>query len=65
MRLLIVNGADPPGSDDPEDLSQWLRVWKARLCHPLRHRGNHKYAWRLNHRVPLPPGRPYPKQVDG
>jgi hypothetical protein len=59
---LVAFGAAPPLSVGC--LRRWLRLWKARLCRPVRHAGNHKYAWSLNRRVTLPPGLPYPKQVD-
>jgi hypothetical protein len=61
---LVGQGAEPPRSEDPVELAAWLRLWKARLCQRVRHRGNHKYAWALSRRVRLPQGLPYPKQVD-
>jgi hypothetical protein len=65
---LVESGAEPPRSYEPEQLSYWLRAWKGRLCRAVRHRGNHKYAWALSRRVPLPLGLPYqpvyPKQID-
>jgi hypothetical protein len=64
VALLVGQGAEPPRSDDPVDLAAWLRSWKARLCRQVRHRGNHKYAWPVSRQVRLPPGLPYPKQVD-
>jgi hypothetical protein len=64
VRRLVGCGAAPPRSHDPAELTGWLRLWKGRLCRRLRHRGNHKYAWALSRRVRLPPGLPYPKQVD-
>jgi hypothetical protein len=64
VTLLVRQGAEPPASDDAASLAAWLGHWKARLCRPMRHRGNHRYAWRLGRRVRLPPGLPYPKQVD-
>ena len=62
--LLIACGAPPPVSRDPDALSAWLRRWKAQLCHTLRHRGNHRYAWPLSPRVQLPKSLPYPRQID-
>ncbi|MCC6417000.1 MAG: hypothetical protein IT429_01990 [Gemmataceae bacterium] len=62
--LLVACGAEPPGCDDPDELSAWLRRWKARLCRTLRHQGNHRYAWPLRPHVRLPPGLPYPRQID-
>jgi hypothetical protein len=61
---LVECGAEPPSSWEPEQLGAWLRAWKARLCRPLRHYGNHKYAWALSRHVCLPPSLPYPKQTD-
>ena len=49
---------------EPVTLAAWLRAWKGRLCRAVRHRGCHKYAWPLHRRVRLPPGLPYPKQID-
>jgi hypothetical protein len=65
VRQLVGCGADPPVCYDPAYLSAWLRLSKARLCRSVRHRGNHKYAWRLSRRVRLPASLPYPKQIDG
>jgi hypothetical protein len=64
VRQLVACGAEPPLSWVPAALTAWLLQWKRRLCRPVRHRGNHKYAWRLSRRVRLPPGLPYPKQLD-
>jgi hypothetical protein len=61
---LVGCGAPPPACLEPASLSVWLRQWKARLCRAVPHRGNHKYAWRLSRRVCLPPGLPYPNQID-
>jgi hypothetical protein len=64
VRRLVACGAEPPSSYDAAYLRLWLAAWKARLCRPLRHRGNHKYAWPLSRRVRLPPGLAYPRQID-
>ncbi|HKB35757.1 MAG TPA: hypothetical protein VKD72_04840 [Gemmataceae bacterium] len=61
---LVACGAEPPCCWEPASLCTWLRQWKSRLCHSVRHQGNHKYAWRVNRHVRLPPGLPYPKQLD-
>jgi hypothetical protein len=61
---LVEWGAEPPLCFEPTYLSDWLLVWKARLCRAVRHRGNHKYAWPVSRRVRLPPSLPYPKQLD-
>ena len=53
----------------PDDADQ-RRVWLAenirQLTRPLRHRGNHKYAWPLTAamRQALPASLPYPKHPD-
>jgi hypothetical protein len=64
VRQLVDCGAAPPASRNPKHLQSWLRGWRARLCRVVRHRGNHKYAWAVSRCVRLPPGLPYPKQVD-
>jgi hypothetical protein len=64
VRRLVGCGAEPPRSLAPAYLAGWLREWKVRLCHTVRHRGNHKYVWALHPHVPLPPSLPYPKQID-
>lgn len=49
-----------------EDPSEWLNLWVPRLTRPLRHRGNHKYAWAFDKwiRRGLPASLTYPKQID-
>jgi len=44
----------------------WLKRWLPIVSRPLRHRGNHRYAWALDRRLrrELPAGLPTPKQVD-
>jgi hypothetical protein len=67
VRLLCGFGAAPPASWEPDALASWLRDWTdpARgLCRHARHRGNHKYVWRLHRAVRLPAGLPYPKYPD-
>jgi hypothetical protein len=64
VNQLVACGAEPPCCYEEDHLRGWLRHWKARLCRPLRHHGNHRYAWALSRRVWLPPGQPYPRQVD-
>lgn len=58
--LLQKAGASPP---DEEDLSAWAKYWVPRLTRPLRHPGNHRYAWPLQPLAKklLPKGLPYPK----
>ena len=64
VNQLVACGADPPDCYEEDHLRGWLRHWKTWLCRPWRHHGNHKYAWPLSRHVRLPPGLPYPKQVD-
>jgi hypothetical protein len=55
------------GADEPwEDRRAWLSNWLGRLTRPLRHRGNHKYAWGLDRRTreALPSSKPFPKEID-
>jgi hypothetical protein len=59
-RLLVAAGAaEEPGGD----LRAWAGQWVPRLTRPLRHRGNHKYAWALAAaaRRALPAPLAYPK----
>lgn len=61
--LLQRHGAGRPDGD----VAAWARTWIDRLTRPLRHRGNHKYAWPIDPRLRrhLPYGRnPFPKQTD-
>lgn len=57
-------GADP--LTESVDSAAWLETWLPQLTRPLRHRGNHKYAWGFHRtmRKALPLSRQYPKQVD-
>jgi hypothetical protein len=57
--LLVAHGADEPG----EDLNAWADHWLPLITKPLRHHGNHKYAWGLNRstRRLLPASLSYPK----
>ena len=45
------------------DRRAWLAEWLPRLTRPLKHPGNHRYAWPLTRtaRRLLPSGLPYPK----
>jgi len=62
---LVVHGAERPARG--EDLDAWRRIWIGRLTYPLKHRGNHKYAFSLNRKIRkhLPDSLPYPKTIDG
>lgn len=48
-----------------DDALAWLRLWRARLTRPMRHRGNHRYLWCLDKRrrreVMTAPAVAYPK----
>lgn len=59
--LLERHGAEPLTAN--EDARTWVDRWAGELCRPLRHPGNHKYAWTLNRRDRrhLPVSLPYPK----
>jgi hypothetical protein len=61
---LVAWGAEPPRNYKAGSLAAWLCEWRRHLCRPVRHWGNHKYAWALGRGVRLPFGQPYPKQVD-
>jgi len=54
-------GADPLRADD--DPVAWVARWRAEICRPVRHPGNHKYAWAVcrRDRRHLPVSKPYPK----
>lgn len=58
-RELIAAGANPVDGDRRE----WLAREMPRITRPLRHEGNHKYAWAIDKksRRALPPSLPYPK----
>jgi hypothetical protein len=59
--LLERHGAAPLGD---EDGAAWLRRWVPQLTRPLRHDGNHRYAFALDRRLRRPlerDARPYPK----
>lgn len=47
------------------DARAWVDEWVPRLTRPMRHRGNHKYAWALHRgaRRAMPEARPYPKRL--
>lgn len=62
--ILVKHGAAEPTTDS---LVEWLAVWIPKLTRPMRHHGNHKYAWALNKRDRrhLPASLPYPKFTKG
>lgn len=57
------HGAEPLG--EHEDARAWVDRWIRALTRPLRHGGNHKYAWGLTRREKrhMPAGGDYPKIV--
>jgi hypothetical protein len=56
--LLVQHGAPVPEGD----LREWLQLWLPRITRPLRHPGNHKYAWELSKRRRLALVNVYPKR---
>jgi hypothetical protein len=42
---LVKFGADPLGAED--DGREWLARWLSLLTRPMKHPGNHRYAWAL------------------
>lgn len=54
---------DAGASSPDDDLAVWLKYWLPRVTRPLRHPGNHRYAWPLQRvtRKLLPQNLPYPK----
>ncbi len=62
-RILVENGATPRRPD--EDPAVWVARWRAQLCRPFMHRGNHRYTWALQKRDKrfLPESLPYPKMT--
>lgn len=63
--ILERHGAEPLREAD--DAAAWVSRWVRRLTRPLRHPGNHKYAWALARRDRkwLPRSLPYPKLGGG
>lgn len=63
---LEVLGAPPLEVDaDPMARLHWMQTTQHDLLRPLRHPGNHKYAWRFNRRVQVlcpTPALSYPKK---
>lgn len=61
VETLCRHGAAKPAD---EDLKSWITTWLPRITRPLRHPGNHRYAWELARRRfwSLPAGLPYPKR---
>jgi len=62
--LLAQYGAAPIGADaGRRERLTWLHRELAHLTRPLRHAGNHRYAWSLVRRLELPAPQVYPKQL--
>lgn len=63
---LLEAGAPAPsclgGAADREELRAWLPGAVAAVTRPLRHHGNHRYAWALSRRVTIAEGQAYPKK---
>ena len=59
---LLERAGAPPAPLEREERAAWLSAWLPRVTRPVRHPGNHRYAWPLERRTrlllePLP----YPK----
>jgi hypothetical protein len=54
---------DLAAAEDRACRDAWLTTWLTRLTRPLRHPGNHRYAWSIDRRCRrhLMPALPYPK----
>lgn len=64
---LVSFGAEPPRPG--EDVLEWLRRWRPRICRSFRHPGNFRYLWCLDRRYRREvlsrfPRKPYPKIRD-
>lgn len=61
-RILMDFGADEPW----EDSTAWVNHWLKKLTRPLKHKGNHRYAWVLpkRERRLFMAGGTYPKSPD-
>lgn len=61
---LELHGAAPLTLD--QDPDAWLREWLPKLTRPMRHKGNHRYAWPIDSAIRkyLPKSMPYPKTID-
>jgi hypothetical protein len=63
--LLEDAGADPAPAPGAGDLAAWAAGWVGALTRPLRHPGNHRYAFALDRRLraAMPPAVAYPKAL--
>lgn len=62
---LVEHGATAPtclrsGTADPDELRDWLPRALDAVTRPMRHPGNHKYAWPLARKVPMRAGKVHP-----
>lgn len=63
VRRLVELGAEPPAAGDCP--KTWVRQWVAELTRPIRHKGNHRYAWSFHKSIGRDwPELPYPKTID-
>lgn len=62
VEQLVAFGAEKPRD---EDLTSWMNRELAKITRPLRHAGNHRYAWALDRSAArvLPKSLPYPKAI--
>lgn len=60
---LVAAGAREPAADDRDTLRAWLKRELPRVTRPMRHRGNHRYAWTLDPKLrgAVRSTAPYPK----
>jgi len=60
-KILVQHGATEPPADNLNALKPWLIHWTTVLTRPLKHPGNHRYAWSLSPSITLPRSHQYPK----
>lgn len=61
--MLVDRGAAEPWGTTAQELSEWLTVQLKALTRLQRHKGNHRYAWRLKG-ARMRSTEPYPKMLD-
>ena len=66
VKQLVAHGAEGDEmlfrEKNREVNAEWLSYWLRLLTRPLKHTGNHRYAWSLQRSVGMPEGQPYPKR---
>lgn len=62
---LVAAGAPEPAGDSRAELRAFLERALATVTRPMRHHGNHRYAWALDRRLSVASTAPYPKLHDG